>query len=157
MRSKQYLTGHNTLTGGHSDLSTFQTEACGYLGILSALMTIFTVFPLPLFSSHNIRATHWQPGSSQTLSGHPFLHPAMPPARLGHHACSKQCQTLSPSYCHSATCWGSPGQHHSSSHLPPLVSPPQHSCRLWDPPGIHKLPSLPTNTPTALYSDYTGP
>ena len=32
MRSKQYLTGHNTLTGGHSDLSTFRIEACGYLG-----------------------------------------------------------------------------------------------------------------------------
>ena len=26
MRSKQYFTGHNTHTGGHSDLSTFRTE-----------------------------------------------------------------------------------------------------------------------------------
>ena len=58
MRSKQYLTGHNTLTGGHSDLSTFRTEACEYLGVLSALKAILTVFPLSPFSSHITSKLH---------------------------------------------------------------------------------------------------
>ena len=58
MHSKQYLTGHNTLTGGHSDLSTFRTEACGYLGVLSALKAILTVFPLPPLSSHITSEPH---------------------------------------------------------------------------------------------------
>ena len=58
MRSKQYLTGHNTLTGKHSDLSAFQTEACGYLGVLSALKAILTVFPLPSLSSHKTSEIH---------------------------------------------------------------------------------------------------
>ena len=58
MRSKQYLTSHNAHTGGHSDLSTFWTEACGYLGVLSALKAILTVFPLPPFSSHITSEPH---------------------------------------------------------------------------------------------------
>ena len=41
-QSQIHLTGHNTLTGGHSDLSTFQAEACGYLGALYALKAILT-------------------------------------------------------------------------------------------------------------------
>ena len=50
-QSQIHLTGHNTLTGGHSDLSTFQAQACGYLGALYALKAILTTFPpLPDFS-----------------------------------------------------------------------------------------------------------
>ena len=41
-QSQIHLTGHNTLTGGHSDLSTFRAEACGYLGALYALKAILT-------------------------------------------------------------------------------------------------------------------
>ena len=43
--SKTYLKGYNTLTGGNSDLSSFQAEACGYLGALYALKTVLTCFP----------------------------------------------------------------------------------------------------------------
>ena len=91
------------------------------------------------------------------LAGHTLLHPAIPPARLGHHACSIQCQTLSPSRHHSVTRPGPPGQHNIRPHFPPLISPPQHCCRLWDSPGIINPPTLPTNIPTAPHSDYTGP
>ena len=58
MRSKQYLSGHNTLTGGYSDLSTFRTEAFGYLGVLSALKAILTALLLPPFSSHITSELH---------------------------------------------------------------------------------------------------
>jgi hypothetical protein len=44
-QSQIRLTGHITLTGGHLDLSTFQAEACGYLGALYALKAILTTFP----------------------------------------------------------------------------------------------------------------
>jgi hypothetical protein len=47
------LTGHNTLTGSHLDLSTFRAEACGYLGALYALKAILTTFP-PLPNSPHI-------------------------------------------------------------------------------------------------------
>ena len=53
IHSKQYLKGYNTLTGGHSDLSTFITEACGYLGVLSALRVILTVFPPALAPTYH--------------------------------------------------------------------------------------------------------
>ena len=43
--SKAFLKGYNTLTGGNSDLSTFRTEAYGYLGTIYALETVFTCFP----------------------------------------------------------------------------------------------------------------
>ena len=52
--SQIHLTGHNTLTGGHSDLSTFQAEACGCLGALYALKAILTTFPPP----HHTRYSH---------------------------------------------------------------------------------------------------
>jgi hypothetical protein len=52
-QSQIHLTGHNTLTGGHSDLSTFRAEACGYLGALYALKAILTNFP-PLPNSPHI-------------------------------------------------------------------------------------------------------
>jgi hypothetical protein len=52
-QSQIHLTGHNTLTGGHSDLSTFREEACGYLGALYALQAILTTFP-PLPNSPHI-------------------------------------------------------------------------------------------------------
>ena len=51
-QSKIHLTGHNTLTGGHLDLSTFQAEACGYLGAPYALKAILTTFPPLPDSSH---------------------------------------------------------------------------------------------------------
>ena len=63
------------------------------------------------------------------------------------HACSIQCQTLSPSHHHSATCLGSQGQHHSRSHLPPLIIPPQHCCRLWNPPDIQTRPHFQQTPP----------
>jgi hypothetical protein len=51
-KSQIHLTGQNTLTGGHSDLSTFRAEACGYLGALYALKAILTTFPPLPNSSH---------------------------------------------------------------------------------------------------------
>ena len=45
--SKTHWSGHNTIAKGHSDLSSFRTEACGYLGALYALRAILTAFPLP--------------------------------------------------------------------------------------------------------------
>jgi hypothetical protein len=51
-QSQIHLTGHNTLTGGHLDLSTFQAEAWGYLGALYALKAILTTFPPLPNSSH---------------------------------------------------------------------------------------------------------
>ena len=45
--SKTHWSGHNTIAKGHSDLSSFRTEACGYLGVLYALQAILTAFPLP--------------------------------------------------------------------------------------------------------------
>ena len=45
--SKTHWSGHNTKAKGHSDLSSFHTEACGYLWALYAIWAIFTAFPLP--------------------------------------------------------------------------------------------------------------
>ena len=57
MRSKQYLTGHNTFAGEHSDLSTFWTKACSYPGVVLALKAILIVF-LTLSSSHITSERH---------------------------------------------------------------------------------------------------
>ena len=92
------------------------------------------------------------------LSGRTLLHPTMPPDRLGHHACSIQCQTLPLHHHHSATCSGPLGQHHSRSHLPPPISPPQHCCRLWNQqayknrPHFQQTPSLPSTQATLVLS-----
>jgi hypothetical protein len=45
--SKTLWSGHNTIAKGHTNLSSFCTEACGYLGALCALRAILTAFPLP--------------------------------------------------------------------------------------------------------------
>ena len=45
--SKTHWSGHNTIAKGDSDLSSFRTEACSYLGALYALWAILTAFPLP--------------------------------------------------------------------------------------------------------------
>jgi hypothetical protein len=45
--SKTHWSGHNTIAKGHSDLSSFCTEPCTYLGALYALRAILTAFPLP--------------------------------------------------------------------------------------------------------------
>ena len=45
--SKIHWSGHNTIAKIHSDLSSFRTEACDYLGALYALWAILTAFPLP--------------------------------------------------------------------------------------------------------------
>ena len=44
--SKTHWAGHNTIAKGHSNLSSFRTEACGYLGALYALRAILKAFPL---------------------------------------------------------------------------------------------------------------
>ena len=51
-QSQIHLTGHNTLTGGHLDVSTFQAEACRYLGALHALKVILTTFSPQPHSPH---------------------------------------------------------------------------------------------------------
>ena len=46
-KSETHWTGHNTMAKGHSDLSSFRTEACGYLGALYALQALLQAFPFP--------------------------------------------------------------------------------------------------------------
>ena len=45
--SKTHWSGHNTIVKGQSELSSFHTEACGYLGALYALRAILKAFPPP--------------------------------------------------------------------------------------------------------------
>ena len=47
IKSEIHLSGNNTIAKGHLDLSTFHTEACGYLGALNALWDLLKAFPPP--------------------------------------------------------------------------------------------------------------
>ena len=47
MKSETHWSGHNTIAKGHSDLSSFRAEACGYLGALYALRALLQAFPSP--------------------------------------------------------------------------------------------------------------
>ena len=101
--SQIYLTSHNTLPGGHSDLSTFIAEACEYLKALYALRTTLTTFP-PQFLSRFFRSTHWKSLSSKTLPGYSLLHSSMTPVRFGLHMWSMQSQIHSPYHHQCSRC-----------------------------------------------------
>ena len=47
IKSETHWSGHNTIAKGHSDLSSFHTDACGYLGALFALRALLKAFLPP--------------------------------------------------------------------------------------------------------------
>ena len=47
IKSETHWSGHNTIAKGHLDLSSFPTEACGYVGALYALCALLQAFLPP--------------------------------------------------------------------------------------------------------------
>ena len=47
IKSETYWSGRNTIAKGHSNLSSFRTEACANLGALYALQALLQAFPPP--------------------------------------------------------------------------------------------------------------
>ena len=71
-KSETHWSGHNTIAKGHSDLSSFRTEACGYLGALEALLALLQAFSPPINSPVYITIHVDNLGVEQRSSDTPF-------------------------------------------------------------------------------------
>ena len=72
IKSETHWHGRNTTAKGHSDLSSFGTEACGYLGALYALRALLQAFPPPANSPVYITIHIDNLGVVQRSSNTPF-------------------------------------------------------------------------------------